>query len=177
LKSIQWTGGSFLGKWGSPGKFDSIKDLWEVVPVLIRELCQGDTLTFAGHSPFHARRPSPPPATPFWVFELDLRAGELRKHGLRIRIQEQRFQVLALLVGRPGDVITREELQKKLWPADNFVDFDCGLNKAIWGARPRFWLISGEQFFGVRQFGTLRACLTVFEELCVVGSSEPQFLE
>jgi DNA-binding winged helix-turn-helix (wHTH) protein len=113
----------------------------------------------------------------FGVFELDLRAGELRKHGLRIRIQEQRFQVLALLVGRPGDVITREELQKKLWPADNFVDFDCGLNKAIWGARPRFWLISGEQFFGVRQFGTLRACLTVFEELCVVGSSEPQFLE
>ena len=67
----------------------------------------------------------------FGVFELDLRAGELRKHGLRIRIQEQPFQVLALLLEHPGDVVTREELQKKLWPADTFVDFDHGLNKAI----------------------------------------------
>jgi TolB-like protein/DNA-binding winged helix-turn-helix (wHTH) protein/Flp pilus assembly protein TadD len=67
----------------------------------------------------------------FGVFELDLRAGELRKHGLRIRIQEQPFQVLALLLEHAGDVVTREELQKKLWPADTFVDFDHGLNKAI----------------------------------------------
>ena len=67
----------------------------------------------------------------FGVFELDLRAGELRKHGLRVRLQEQPFQVLAMLVGHPGEVVTREELQKKLWPADTFVDFDHGLNKAI----------------------------------------------
>jgi TolB-like protein/DNA-binding winged helix-turn-helix (wHTH) protein/Flp pilus assembly protein TadD len=67
----------------------------------------------------------------FGVFELDLRAGELRKHGLRIRLQEQPFQVLALLLEHPGDVVTREELQKRLWPADTFVDFDHGLNKAI----------------------------------------------
>jgi len=67
----------------------------------------------------------------FGVFELDLRAGELRKHGLRIRLQEQPFQVLAMLLEHPGDVVTREELQKKLWPADTFVDFDHGLNKAI----------------------------------------------
>jgi TolB-like protein/DNA-binding winged helix-turn-helix (wHTH) protein/Flp pilus assembly protein TadD len=67
----------------------------------------------------------------FGVFELDLRAGELRKHGLRIRLQEQPFQVLALLLEHPGEVVTREELQKKLWPADTFVDFDHGLNKAI----------------------------------------------
>jgi TolB-like protein/DNA-binding winged helix-turn-helix (wHTH) protein/Flp pilus assembly protein TadD len=67
----------------------------------------------------------------FGVFELDLRAGELRKHGLRIRLQEQPFQVLALLLEHPGEVMTREELQKKLWPADTFVDFDHGLNKAI----------------------------------------------
>jgi TolB-like protein/DNA-binding winged helix-turn-helix (wHTH) protein/Flp pilus assembly protein TadD len=67
----------------------------------------------------------------FGVFELDLRAGELRKHGLRIRIQEQPFQVLALMLEHPGEVVTREELQKKLWPADTFVDFDHGLNKAI----------------------------------------------
>jgi TolB-like protein/DNA-binding winged helix-turn-helix (wHTH) protein/Flp pilus assembly protein TadD len=67
----------------------------------------------------------------FEVFELDLRQGQLRKHGLRVRLQEQPFQVLAMLVERPGEVITREELQKKLWPADTFVDFDHGLNKAI----------------------------------------------
>jgi DNA-binding winged helix-turn-helix (wHTH) protein len=67
----------------------------------------------------------------FGVFEVDLRAGELRKHGLRVRLQEQPFQVLALLLDHPGEVVTREELQKKLWPADTFVDFDHGLNKAI----------------------------------------------
>jgi TolB-like protein/DNA-binding winged helix-turn-helix (wHTH) protein/Flp pilus assembly protein TadD len=67
----------------------------------------------------------------FGVFEMDLRAGELRKHGLRVRIQEQPFQVLAMLVEHAGEVVTREELQKKLWPADTFVDFDHGLNKAI----------------------------------------------
>jgi TolB-like protein/DNA-binding winged helix-turn-helix (wHTH) protein/Tfp pilus assembly protein PilF len=67
----------------------------------------------------------------FGVFELDLRAGELRKHGLRVRLQEQPFQILAMLVAHPGEVTTREELQKKLWPADTFVDFDHGLNKAI----------------------------------------------
>ena len=67
----------------------------------------------------------------FGVFELDLRAGELRKHGLRVRLQEQPFQVLAMLLGHQGEVVTRGELQKKLWPADTFVDFDHGLNKAI----------------------------------------------
>jgi TolB-like protein/DNA-binding winged helix-turn-helix (wHTH) protein/Flp pilus assembly protein TadD len=67
----------------------------------------------------------------FGVFEVDLRAGELRKHGLRIRLQEQPFQVLAMLLEHPGQVVTREELQKKLWPADTFVDFDHGLNKAV----------------------------------------------
>jgi TolB-like protein/DNA-binding winged helix-turn-helix (wHTH) protein/Flp pilus assembly protein TadD len=67
----------------------------------------------------------------FGVFELDLRAGELRKHGLRVRLQEQPFQVLAALLEHPGEVVTREEIQKKLWPADTFVDFDHGLNKTI----------------------------------------------
>jgi TolB-like protein/DNA-binding winged helix-turn-helix (wHTH) protein/Flp pilus assembly protein TadD len=67
----------------------------------------------------------------FGVFELDLHAGELRKHGLRVRLQEQPFQVLAALLERPGEVVTREDLQKKLWPADTFVDFDHGLNKTI----------------------------------------------
>jgi TolB-like protein/DNA-binding winged helix-turn-helix (wHTH) protein/Tfp pilus assembly protein PilF len=67
----------------------------------------------------------------FGVFELDARAGELRKHGLRVRLQEQPFRVLAMLLEHPGEVVTREELQKRLWPADTFVDFDHGLNKAI----------------------------------------------
>jgi TolB-like protein/DNA-binding winged helix-turn-helix (wHTH) protein/Tfp pilus assembly protein PilF len=67
----------------------------------------------------------------FGVFEMDLRAGELWKRGLRVRLQEQPFQVLAMLLEHPGEVVTREEFQKKLWPADIFVDFDHGLNKAI----------------------------------------------
>src|SRR6266404_3743597 len=54
----------------------------------------------------------------FGVFELDPRAGELRKHGLRVRLQEQPFQVLAMLLEHPGEVVTREELQRRLWPAD-----------------------------------------------------------
>src|SRR5580658_6696760 len=67
----------------------------------------------------------------FGVFAVDLRTGELRKHGLRVRLQEQPFQVLAMLLQRAGQVVTREELQKKLWPEDTFVDFDHGLNKAV----------------------------------------------
>jgi TolB-like protein/DNA-binding winged helix-turn-helix (wHTH) protein len=62
---------------------------------------------------------------------MDLRAGELHKHGLRVRLQEQPFQVLVMLVENPGKVVTREELRKKLWLADTFVDFDHGLNKAM----------------------------------------------
>src|SRR5580693_6133059 len=67
----------------------------------------------------------------FGVFEVDLRAGELRKHGQKIRLQEQPFQVLVMLVEHAGEVVSREDLQKKLWTADTFVDFDHGLNKAI----------------------------------------------
>ena len=67
----------------------------------------------------------------FSVFEVDLRTGELRKHGLRIRLQHQPFQVLETLVRHPGEIVTRDELRTALWPADTFVDFDHGLNKAI----------------------------------------------
>jgi cholera toxin transcriptional activator len=69
--------------------------------------------------------------TRFGVFELDLSAGELRKNGRKLRLQEQPFQILALLLERAGDVVTREELRQKLWPADTFVDFDHGLNTAV----------------------------------------------
>jgi len=67
----------------------------------------------------------------FGVFEADLVSGELRKDGTKIRLQEQPFQILVLLLERPGEVVTREELRSKLWPADTFVDFDHGLNTAV----------------------------------------------
>ena len=67
----------------------------------------------------------------FGVFELDLGTGELRKHGIRIRLQAQPFRVLEMLVEQPGKLVTREELKGSLWPADSFGDFDHGLNKAI----------------------------------------------
>jgi cholera toxin transcriptional activator len=67
----------------------------------------------------------------FGLFELDLSAGELRRGGVKLRLQGQPFHVLALLLERAGDVVTREELQQKLWPSDTFVDFDHSLNTAI----------------------------------------------
>jgi len=67
----------------------------------------------------------------FGVFEVDLRTGELRKRGLKVRLQEQPFQLLAILLEKPGELVTREELRQRLWTADTFVDFDHGLNKAI----------------------------------------------
>ncbi len=83
----------------------------------------------------------------FGSFEADLEAGELRKHGLRIRLPEQAFQVLALLAERPGEIITRAELRDRLWQGRTHVDFEHGLNKAVnrlrdalgdSGANPRF---------------------------------------
>jgi eukaryotic-like serine/threonine-protein kinase len=67
----------------------------------------------------------------FGTFEVDLRAGELRKQGKRIKLQEQPFHVLTVLLQRPGEVVTREELRNQNWPPDTFVDFDNTLNTAI----------------------------------------------
>ena len=67
----------------------------------------------------------------FGVFEADMEAGELRKHGLRLKLSEQPFQILAMLVARQGDVVSREVLRERLWPSDTFVDFDHGLNNAV----------------------------------------------
>src|SRR5215472_8770564 len=67
----------------------------------------------------------------FGVFEVDLRAGELRKQGKRIKVQEQPFHVLTVLLRHPGEVVTREELRNQNWPPDTFVDFDNSLNTAI----------------------------------------------
>jgi DNA-binding winged helix-turn-helix (wHTH) protein len=67
----------------------------------------------------------------FASYEADPDSGELRKSGLRLRVQEQPFQVLLVLLERSGEVVTREELRQRLWPADTFVDFDHGLNTVI----------------------------------------------
>src|ERR1700756_1807003 len=67
----------------------------------------------------------------FGLIEVDLHAGELRRQGRKIKLQEQPFQVLAMLLEKPGEAITRAALRQKLWPADTFVDFDHGLNSAV----------------------------------------------
>jgi Tol biopolymer transport system component/DNA-binding winged helix-turn-helix (wHTH) protein len=67
----------------------------------------------------------------FGIFEVDLRAGELRRNGIKVRLQEQPFQVLAMLLEKPGEVVTREDLRNRLWSSDTFVDFDHGLNAAV----------------------------------------------
>jgi len=79
-------------------------------------------------------QPGPtPPASPirFGIFEVDLLSGELRKRGVKIKLQEQPFQVLVALIQRPGEVVSREELQKRLWPPNVVVDFESGINKAV----------------------------------------------
>src|SRR5918999_2007143 len=67
----------------------------------------------------------------FGTFEVDLRARELRKGGVRIRLQDQPFEILALMLERPGEVVTRDELRERLWPAGTFVDFEHSLNAAV----------------------------------------------
>src|SRR5713226_2535067 len=67
----------------------------------------------------------------FGVFEVDLRAGELRKQGIKVKLQEQPLQVLQILLENPGAVVAREQLQQRIWPSDTFVDFDHGLYNAI----------------------------------------------
>ncbi len=67
----------------------------------------------------------------FGVFELDLRSGELRKSGARLNLQQQPLQLLSVLLEQPGELVTREELRKRLWPDDTFVDFEHGLNAAV----------------------------------------------
>ena len=73
----------------------------------------------------------PPAGVRFGVFEIDPLTGEVRKAGRKIRIQEQPFRVLGVLLEHPGQVVTREDLRQRLWPEDTFVDFDHSLNTAI----------------------------------------------
>jgi DNA-binding winged helix-turn-helix (wHTH) protein len=72
-----------------------------------------------------------PNVVSFGTFELDLRARELRRNGLRIHLPEQSIQILAMLLERPGELVTREEIQAKLWPDDTIVEFDHSINAAV----------------------------------------------
>src|SRR5215469_9915983 len=67
----------------------------------------------------------------FGTFEANLPGGELRKRGIRLKLHDQPFEVLAMLIARPGELITREEIQQQLWPSGTFVDFENGLNSAV----------------------------------------------
>ena len=75
--------------------------------------------------------PSQTGAIRFGVFEVDLRAGELRKQGVKIKLQDQPFKLLQILLERPGEVVTREELRQRIWAAETFVDFEGGVNNAV----------------------------------------------
>src|ERR1700693_1320691 len=75
--------------------------------------------------------PSVPRLIRFGIFELDLRSGELQKQGRKIRLEGQPVQILICLLENPGELVTREELHRKLWQADTFVNFEHGLNTAV----------------------------------------------
>ena len=80
--------------------------------------------------PASGAHPDPAAVVRFGVFEFDTRTRELRKHGVRVRLQGRPCQILQALVERPGQVVTREELRQRLWPSDVFVDYESGLNTA-----------------------------------------------
>ncbi len=93
----------------------------------------------------------------FDVYEVDPRSGELHKHGYRVPLEDRPFRALLILLQQPPEVVTREELQKQLWAADVFIDFDHGLNKAIGKVRralndsvdkPRFVETVGRRGYG-----------------------------
>ncbi len=73
----------------------------------------------------------PAPRYRFGIFEIDLASGELRRQGLRVKLNAQPFQVLCMLLARPGELLTRDEISKELWPEGTFVDYEHGLNSAI----------------------------------------------
>ncbi|MGA9307241.1 MAG: winged helix-turn-helix domain-containing protein [Candidatus Sulfotelmatobacter sp.] len=121
----------------------------------------------------------------FDAFEVDMRSGEVRKHGIRLKLHGQPFQVLSLLLEHPGDLVTREELRQKLWPGDTFVDFDTGLNSAVKKLRdalcdsaeePRYIETlprRGYRFIARVENGDLTAPVAVHEKLAVVSLPTP----
>ena len=114
-------------------------------------------------------------AARFGVFEVDFAAGELRKHGIRVKLRgEQPFQVLSILLAHPGEVVTREELCKKLWPADTFVDFEHSLATAIGKIREAL----GDSADNPRYIETLpRRGYRFIADVAVVGGTPPNRAE
>jgi TolB-like protein/Tfp pilus assembly protein PilF len=111
----------------------------------------------------------------FGAFEADFRAGELRKCGIKIKLQEQPLQILQMLLEHPGEIVTREELRQKIWPVDTFVDFEQGLYNAVQRLRyalkdspdrPRF--IETLSRRGYRFIGTIDSSLRPIEALAVL---------
>ena len=112
-----------LGKWLRNKEFRSAPD-W-----LFGE-GRGTLRSYAQKGAMHSPTPDAR-VFRFGVFELDVRSGELRRHGLKIRLPDQSFQILRALLLRPGELVTRDELRQLLWTADTFVDFEVGLNSAV----------------------------------------------
>ena len=110
---------SFLGRGREPGSYK------RVTPRLER-----DTLAAPSPGAMHTHSPDTR-VFRFGVFELDAESGELRRHGLKIRLPDQSLKILKTLLSRPGDVVSRDELRHVLWAADTFVDFEVGLNSAV----------------------------------------------
>src|SRR5712692_3120373 len=77
------------------------------------------------------RHQEPTSVVRFGSFEVDLQSGQLRKHGVRIKLQQQPFQILNMLLERPGELVTREEICRRLWSSDTYVEFEHGLNAAM----------------------------------------------
>jgi DNA-binding winged helix-turn-helix (wHTH) protein len=108
----------------------------------------------------------------FGVFEADIRSGELAKRGKRVRLQEQPFQLLAMLLERPGELLTREELSSKLWP-NTIVDFDHGLNKAVAKIREAL----GDSAENPRFIETVaRRGYRFLADVTVTGEGQPQIV-
>ena len=104
------------------------------ISTLYAQYLADERVPIANRRVLHSRKMgnnTPAPLYRFDVYEADVRSGELRKSGERLRIQEQPFQVLVALLERPREVVTRDELRQRLWPSDTFVDFDHGLNTTI----------------------------------------------
>ena len=111
----------------------------------------------------------------FGMFEADFCAGELRKQGVKVKLQDQPFQVLQVLLQHPGEVVTREELRTRIWPSDTFVDFDVGINNAIKRLREALGDSAETPHFietlsrrGYRFIGTTIASPGKFESLAVL---------
>src|SRR5438552_3646233 len=96
-----------------------------------RVVFPGSVIVIAGRSESMSSPGRSSGVVRFDVFEVDLSAGELHKAGRKIKLQILPFQALAILLERPGEVVTRKEFEKRLWPGDTFVDFDHSLNTAI----------------------------------------------